>query len=96
MDQADMADKVITDYIESVIAAARGIRTETGRNVKSHDRCRECGEEIPTARRQAIPGCQHCIECAASMEYKQKGHARPMSGTSAYYSLDDTLSELEF
>ena len=96
MDQADMADKIIADYMDSVIAAARGIRTDTGLSAESGENCRECGEEIPAARRQAIAGCRYCVECTASMEYKQKGHARPMSGTRICYSLEDTPGELEF
>ena len=27
--------------------------------------CHECGEEIPDARRKAVPGTQQCVECAS-------------------------------
>jgi len=26
--------------------------------------CQECGVRIPQARREAVPGVQHCVECA--------------------------------
>jgi phage/conjugal plasmid C-4 type zinc finger TraR family protein len=25
--------------------------------------CAECGDEIPEARRRAVPGCERCVEC---------------------------------
>ncbi len=30
--------------------------------------CRECGDEIPEARRRAVPGCRTCAPCQAEME----------------------------
>lgn len=27
-------------------------------------RCNECGELIPQGRRDAVPGCKLCVECA--------------------------------
>jgi phage/conjugal plasmid C-4 type zinc finger TraR family protein len=29
--------------------------------------CAECGDEIPAARRTAVPGCRHCVECQARL-----------------------------
>lgn len=31
----------------------------------SAEECRECGLAIPEARRVAVPGTQHCAECAS-------------------------------
>jgi phage/conjugal plasmid C-4 type zinc finger TraR family protein len=31
----------------------------------------DCGEPIPAARRRALPGVQHCIDCAARLEKQQ-------------------------
>jgi len=25
--------------------------------------CEDCGDEIPEARRRAVPGCRRCIDC---------------------------------
>lgn len=30
--------------------------------------CLECGEEIPEARRRAVPGCRRCISCQEEHE----------------------------
>lgn len=30
--------------------------------------CRDCGDEIPEARRLALPGVQFCTECASYRE----------------------------
>jgi phage/conjugal plasmid C-4 type zinc finger TraR family protein len=30
--------------------------------------CTDCGEQIPFLRRQAMPGCQFCIDCQAHRE----------------------------
>ncbi len=28
----------------------------------------DCGEPIPEARRQAVPGCKFCVDCQARLE----------------------------
>jgi phage/conjugal plasmid C-4 type zinc finger TraR family protein len=35
--------------------------------------CEDCGEEIPLARRRAVPGCKTCITCQQRVELGQKG-----------------------
>lgn len=30
--------------------------------------CLHCGVEIPDARRRAMPGCMHCIDCQSDIE----------------------------
>lgn len=34
---------------------------------------RGCGEEIPMARRTALPGCKFCVACQRRIEVKRKG-----------------------
>lgn len=34
----------------------------------SAEECEECGDEIPVARRQAVPGCQLCVFCQEKHE----------------------------
>ncbi len=34
--------------------------------------CEECGERIPEARRQALPGVEHCVKCQAELEAHAK------------------------
>ncbi|MFK1433009.1 TraR/DksA C4-type zinc finger protein [Pseudomonas aeruginosa] len=48
------------------ILAARPV----GVAVESAHECRECGDVIPHARREAVPGCVRCIECAG---YHERG-----------------------
>ncbi|MBW2614239.1 MAG: DksA/TraR family C4-type zinc finger protein [Deltaproteobacteria bacterium] len=33
--------------------------------------CEECAEEIPTARRKALPGARLCISCQSEIEKRQ-------------------------
>ncbi|HDT1605140.1 TPA: TraR/DksA family transcriptional regulator [Enterobacter sichuanensis] len=42
------------------------------RNAVSAEYCAECGEDIPEARRAAVPGCQTCAECQSIKEIKNK------------------------
>ncbi|MDO5638736.1 MAG: DksA/TraR family C4-type zinc finger protein [Neisseria sp.] len=34
--------------------------------------CAECGEAIPEARRQALPGVQFCVACQAEHDEREK------------------------
>jgi phage/conjugal plasmid C-4 type zinc finger TraR family protein len=38
------------------------------RSVNAGIRCLACGEEIPEARRRAVPGCCHCVACQDELE----------------------------
>ena len=42
------------------------------RNAVSAEHCSECGEDIPTPRRAAVPGCQTCADCQGVIELKNK------------------------
>lgn len=44
---------------------------ETGQQALSS--CAECGNDIPEARRIAVPGVALCIECKRAEERKNKG-----------------------
>lgn len=35
---------------------------------ESAEECYSCGVEIPQARRLAVPGCQHCVDCQTVLE----------------------------
>ena len=52
-------------------AAVNAIRAKIGTG-PSLSHCEECGEEIPTARQQAIAGCKTCIECQSYAERWKK------------------------
>lgn len=36
--------------------------------------CLGCGQSIPDARREAVPGVQLCIHCQADAEFELKQH----------------------
>jgi phage/conjugal plasmid C-4 type zinc finger TraR family protein len=36
----------------------------------SEEFCVECGDDIPEARRVAVPGCKYCVDC---QQLKERG-----------------------
>jgi phage/conjugal plasmid C-4 type zinc finger TraR family protein len=54
----------IDDTVLDGVARARA-RMPTGEG-DSH--CHECGDEIPPARRQALPGVRTCVACQAALD----------------------------
>jgi phage/conjugal plasmid C-4 type zinc finger TraR family protein len=60
----------IDDTIKDAVMSARA-RMPTGESV-TH--CLECGEEIPEARRRALPGARTCIACQSALD------RRPVNG----------------
>jgi phage/conjugal plasmid C-4 type zinc finger TraR family protein len=37
--------------------------------------CEECGEAIPVARREAVPGVRLCVACRQEADEQVRGHA---------------------
>jgi len=54
----------ITDTVADGVSAARA-RLPAG---ESFSACEECGETIPQARRDALPGVKTCVQCQASRD----------------------------
>lgn len=54
----------IDDSINDEIRRAQS-KLYTG---KSRRHCEECGEEIPQARREALPGVRLCIRCQVEVD----------------------------
>ncbi len=54
----------IEDTITDGVLNARA-RLPVGAGTES---CVECGEEIPLARRQALPGAHTCVECQSGRD----------------------------
>ena len=38
---------------------------------ESATECDSCGDDIPEARRQAVPGCRFCVECQSRQEVRR-------------------------
>lgn len=64
MDQFDRAQEFEARYRDGAIACVLA-SAPTGPGT-TH--CIECGEPIPEARRQAVPGCTLCVTCQAQRE----------------------------
>ncbi|QAA04647.1 TraR/DksA family transcriptional regulator [Escherichia coli] len=64
IDQASALEEMMR---EQAIAAHR-----LNHNAVSAEHCVECGEDIPTPRRAAVPGCQTCAECQGVIELRKK------------------------
>ena len=54
----------IDDTIKDAVSSARA-RLPTGPGA-TH--CEECGEEIPEARRRALPGARTCVACQSARD----------------------------
>ncbi len=56
-------DGDVQDQIDQSIADAVGRARQTLAGGVGRSDCAICGEAIPTARRQAVPGVRHCVPC---------------------------------
>ena len=72
----------IDDTVKDAVLGARA-RMPSG---ESETHCEECGEEIPEARRLALPGARTCVPCQSERD----GKAR-MSGINRRGSKDSQL-----
>ncbi len=59
MDDIDYAQAINEQFLETALEDHRR-HMPTG---ESLTHCEDCGEEIPEARRKAVPGCRRCIDC---------------------------------
>jgi len=53
--------------VESEVARVRSRLAQT----ESLTHCEDCGEEIPGARRSAMPGVRRCIQCQVEADQAQ-------------------------
>ncbi len=67
MDISDRATDLETLERERLIANARSTSTPTCTTGEIME-CEDCGEEIPEARRKAIPGVKLCTFCQSENE----------------------------
>ena len=65
-------DGAVQDQIDaSIDDAVAQVRRRLPRGAGRAE-CKECGETIPAARRQAIPGVQLCVACQKDEDSKQQ------------------------
>ena len=69
-DMLDEATELTQHNIDISVAAMR-----INHNAVSATHCIDCGCEIPKKRREAMPGCDMCIECKTKDDLlkKQRG-----------------------
>ncbi len=68
-------DGAVQEQIDATIEdAVNRARSKIGVGASRED-CIECGEDIPEARRRAVPGVQLCIQCQAALDEKEKTFA---------------------
>lgn len=61
-------DGAVQDQIDATVEdAVKQARSQLPRG-ESQTHCRECGNSIPEARRQAVPGVSLCITCQADYD----------------------------
>lgn len=63
-----VADGAVQDQIDSTISDAVAKARAQLHDGESAHYCLECGEEIPQARRVALPGVQYCITCQQKLD----------------------------
>ncbi|HHX4468973.1 TPA: TraR/DksA C4-type zinc finger protein, partial [Pseudomonas aeruginosa] len=80
-DIADHANDLVLERMEAALAA----RALVVASESAHE-CECCGEPIPPRRREAVPGCQTCIECQSFNERR----GAPVSNE----ALDEVLNQL--
>ncbi|AVG15371.1 conjugal transfer protein TraR [Chromobacterium vaccinii] len=65
MDEFDRAQELEAFHLEASLAAQTAASRPLGASLAQ---CDDCGEPIPEARRQAVPGCTLCIDCQTLSE----------------------------
>lgn len=63
----DQANELAELQREAAIAKCR-----INYHAVSATHCRDCGEEIPEQRREAVAGCQRCADCQEEFEKRGK------------------------
>jgi phage/conjugal plasmid C-4 type zinc finger TraR family protein len=67
-----MAD--MFDQAQEVDALFRRLALERAKKAETIGSfyCDGCGEEIPAARKKAVPDCRYCVECLRELEHRNR------------------------
>lgn len=66
MDDIDRAQHQDAMYRRQALQQQQAHRAATSR--PSATTCHECGDPIPLARQQAVPGCRRCTPCQSEID----------------------------
>ena len=65
-------DGAVQDQIDATVEdSVKRVRSRIPRG-ESLTHCAECGDEIPEARRNAVPGVRLCIRCQSEKDAEQE------------------------
>ena len=68
-------DGAIQDQIDATVEdSVKRVRSRLPAG-ESLTHCAECGDAIPAARREAVPGVRLCISCQSELDQEQKAFA---------------------
>lgn len=67
-DKADIANDYIEWRTEQAMAARACLATQAA---VGREDCIDCGEEIPAARRERLPGATTCVSCQTFRERRR-------------------------
>ncbi|QKJ86519.1 DksA/TraR family C4-type zinc finger protein [Paramixta manurensis] len=65
-------DDAVQEQIDSTIDDAVSRARRQLHSGASASECQECGEPIPEARRQALPGVQYCLACQQARDKQRQ------------------------
>ncbi len=65
-------DGGVQDQIDATVESAVQLAKSRIPSGESLTHCEECEEEIPEARRKALPGVRYCVNCQSELEKKQR------------------------
>lgn len=64
-------DNAVNDQIDATVKdAVKRVRSQM-RKGPGRTHCEECGDPIPEARRQAVPGVRYCLACQEDLDREQ-------------------------
>ena len=65
-------DGAVQDQIDASIKDAIKLAKSRLPRGESLTHCEECGEAIPAARREAVPGVRLCVDCQSQLDEHQE------------------------
>ncbi len=74
-------DGAVQDQIDATVSDGIKRARSRLRRGPGLSHCEECGEEIPSARREAVPGVRTCVPCQEANDADQGSNAYNRRGS---------------
>ena len=68
-------DGAVQDQIDATVEDAVSRARDQLPRGESQTNCADCGNEIPAARREAVPGVRLCLNCQSARDDEQRAFA---------------------